>query len=402
MRPSLTAPIVALAVALASCAPSSPTGDASPDPPDAARDPAPDAGSRAAAPATRVDPPFGEIVRALSEPGAAFLSNNLVSNETSYLQVAPDLARIARPGGAYLGVGPEQNFTYLAIARPELAFLVDVRRENLLLHLLYKAAFAEAATRSQFLALMIGRPWDAASDPGAEASIEAVVAHATRAPPDEAAFAAAHARLLARIERALGARPDTSDRGALEAAHRAFFKDGLDLRFELAASGRRYPRLGDLLAATDPEGRQAGFLASEAPFRFVQRLEREDRVIPVIGDFAGDRALPGVAAEIRRRGLTVSVFYVSNVEQYLFDPGVWTRWTRNVAALPTDEASLFVRAYLDQGRRHPAELPGHRTATVLQPIQAFLAHDNASRYRSFWSVATDAAPSSADAGAPGR
>ena len=122
----------------------------------------------------------------------------------------------------------------------------------------------------------------------------------------------------------------------------------------------------------------------------------------MIGDFAGDRALPGVAAEIRRRGLTVSVFYVSNVEQYLFDPGVWTRWTRNVAALPTDEASLFVRAYLDQGRRHPAELPGHRTATVLQPIQAFLAHDNASRYRSFWSVATDAAPSSADAGAPGR
>ena len=41
-------------------------------------------------------------------------------------------------GGVYVGVGPNQNFTYIAAIRPELAFIVDIRRQNLLEHLLFK------------------------------------------------------------------------------------------------------------------------------------------------------------------------------------------------------------------------------------------------------------------------
>ena len=106
-----------------------------------------------------------------------------------------------------------------------------------------------------------------------------------------------------------------------------------------------------------------GFLASEEAFRFVQAMESEGRIVPVVGDFAGDSALPGIAAYLAREKLTVSAFYTSNVEQYLLEPKVWAKWARNVAALPTDDRSLFIRAYLDQGRRHPKELTGHRTAT---------------------------------------
>ena len=333
---------------------------------------------------------FAELVRSLSEPDSAFISDNIISNETSYLQVAPALAR-ATPGGAYLGVGPEQNFTYLALTRPRVAFILDIRRQNLVEHLLYKAIFAEATTRAHFLALLVGRPFDAAGDPGPGASIEAVLAHAEKTPPDEAFFAKAHTRLRAAIERELPL--DASDKKTLELTHRAFFRAQLDVRFELKqSSGRRYPTLRELLAEKDPEGVARGFLAGEEAFRFVQGMERDGRIIPVVGDFAGDRAMPGIAAYLAREELSVTAFYVSNVEQYLFEPKVWPRWARNVAALPTSDGSVFIRAYLDQGRHHPAQLKGHRTATVLQRVGDFEERQARKPYGSFWEVANEKAP----------
>ena len=331
---------------------------------------------------------FGALVGSLSEPDGPFFSDNIISNETSYLQIAAPLAKAAAPGGAYLGVGPEQNFTYIALTRPRVAFILDIRRQNMIEHLLYKAVFAEAKSRSHFLALLVGRPWDAASDPGPSASIEAVLAHAEKSAPDEALFAASHARLRAAIERDLPL--DAADKKTLEVSHRAFFKGQLDVRFELKpAQGRRYPALRDLLAQKDPDGAARGFLASEEAFRFVQTMEREGRVVPVVGDFAGDRALPGIAAYLAREKLTVSAFYTSNVEQYLLEPRVWSRWARNVGALPTDGKSLFIRAYLDQGRRHPRQLEGHRTATVLQRIADFEDRQAKKPYGTFWEITTE-------------
>ena len=89
---------------------------------------------------------FAARVAALSEPSGYFDTDNLISNERSYLHVVPVLRALPR-GGAYIGVGPDQNFSYLAHVRPSIAFLVDIRRDNLLLHLLFKALFAQATTR---------------------------------------------------------------------------------------------------------------------------------------------------------------------------------------------------------------------------------------------------------------
>lgn len=364
--------------------PSAPREDGAPPP--SARE----TDGAAPAPAPRPVTAFAELVNKLSEPDRRFFSDNTVSNETSYLHVGPGLARHARQGGAYIGVGPETNFSYIATLRPKLAFIVDIRRENLVLHLLYKALFRAARSRSHFLALLVGRPHDAASDPGARASIDEVLEHAEKLPPDEATFAASHADLARSIEEHAHFALDARDAKSLEVSHRAFFKGQLDLRFSLQQkNGRLYPTLRELLSATDLEGRQAGFLATEDAFRFVQALEREDRVVPVVGDFAGDRALPGIAATLRERGLTVSAFYVSNVEQYLFESGVWARWARNVAALPVDERSVFIRAYLDQGKRHPREQRGHRTASVLQRMIDFEARQAKKPYTSWFEVATD-------------
>ena len=346
--------------------------------------------SAEAAPPAAPDTSFADLVNKLSEPDQHFFSDNYISNETSYLHVADSLSKNASKGGVYIGVGPEQNFTYIALTRPKMAFIVDIRRENMVLHLLYKALFQRASSRSHFLALLVGRPYDAASEPGAAASIEAVIAHAEKLPADEKTFTALHESLQKTIEEEDHFSLDATDKKSLEVAHRAFYKGQLDLRFELEKkNGRLYPQLRELLSAKDLGGKQQGFLATDEGFRFVQAMEKEHRIVPVVGDFAGDRAMPGVAAKIREQGLTVSAFYVSNVEQYLFENNVWAKWAKNIAALPVDEKSLFVRAYLDQGKKHPREKKGHRTATILQKMGDFNARQAKKAYTSWWEVATD-------------
>src|SRR5471030_874151 len=98
---------------------------------------------------------FASRVAQLSEPEGVFdADDNLITNERSYLHVMPALHDSGATGGAYIGVGPDQNFSYIAQVRPAIAFIVDVRRDNLLLHLLFKALFELSPTRAEYLALM--------------------------------------------------------------------------------------------------------------------------------------------------------------------------------------------------------------------------------------------------------
>ena len=103
------------------------------------------------------DQAFWKLVTDLSEPNGSFRSDNLVSNEIRFQWVLPELTRTVRPGGVYLGVGPEQNFTYIAALRPKLAFILDVRRGNVDLHLMYKALFELATDRADFVSRLLSR-----------------------------------------------------------------------------------------------------------------------------------------------------------------------------------------------------------------------------------------------------
>lgn len=332
---------------------------------------------------------FADLVDDLSEPDTYFFSDNLVTNETSYLQVESELAKSAEPAGVYLGVGPEQNFTYIAATRPNLAFIVDIRRGNMLLHLLYRAAFEEAASRGHFVALLLGRDLDPTQSDSASSSISEVLAVATKGARTEATFRAVHERLITRVK-GFGVRLADEDTAAIQKMHHAFFDKGLDLRFELhEKNGRRYPSLGDLLGAKSPSGTPGSFLATDEAFRFVQGLQRAGRVVPIVGDFAGKRALPQLASYLKSEGRSVSTFYVSNVEQYLLEPEVWKRWVENVRALPKTDRSLFVRAYLDQGKKHPRQLDGHRTATALFRMVDFESLFGDKKTASFYALCTE-------------
>src|SRR5436190_23985414 len=102
------------------------------------------------------DADFHTLVTGLSEPGGTFVTDNLLSNEIAFQDVLPELQR-RRVQGAYIGVGPEQNLSYIAALQPPIAFVVDLQRGNLRLHLLYKALIELSNSRADFLSRMFCR-----------------------------------------------------------------------------------------------------------------------------------------------------------------------------------------------------------------------------------------------------
>ena len=86
------------------------------------------------------DATFWRLASEFSEEGG-FFRFEYMSNEQQFQYVIPRLKEKRTPGGVYLGVGPEQNFTYIAALQPKMAFIFDIRRQNMIEHLVYKAIF---------------------------------------------------------------------------------------------------------------------------------------------------------------------------------------------------------------------------------------------------------------------
>lgn len=322
--------------------------------------------------------PFATQIAALSEPAGYFDTDNLISNERSYLQVLQDLRTRQVRGGAYIGVGPDQNFSYIAEIRPSIAFMVDVRRDNLLMQLLFKALFAQSATRIDYLAQLTGRAVPAVNEAWRTAPIDRLIAHIDGAQPTRDGVDALRRRTDATIA-AFGVPLTAPERATIDRFHRRFMADGLALRFESAgrAPQRYYPTFRDLLRETDESGRQANYLASEDAFQFVKELEAHDLIVPVVGNLAGATAMPAVAAAIAARNERVSAFYVSNVEFYLYGDGTFSHFAANVARLPRSANAVIIRSVF--GRYAEPTRPGDASASQLQPIDDFLREHSAGR-----------------------
>jgi hypothetical protein len=339
---------------------------------------------------------FSRLVERLSEPGGYFDSDNLVSNETSYLHVLPALAAMGVKGGAYLGVGPEQNFSYIAEIKPELAILVDIRRDNLLLHLLFKAMFEVSRNRMEYLCLLFGRPAPAVLTRWTDASLEDILTYVDITPRDSVAYRRSHAELMDRVAR-LGVALADSDRSTLRRFHDEFYDRGLDITFTSRGRLSRpgYPSERELYLATDLDGNRVSYLATEERFRTVRDLERRDRVVPVVGDLSGAIALKAIAGYLREINLPVSAFYVSNVEMYLFRGGSFPQFVENVKALPTGPTSVVIRSYFGRGMWAPGGagslpqvVPGHLSAQQLQTFASFRELTSRPEAVTYWDVLT--------------
>src|SRR5437868_11241846 len=111
----------------------------------------------ASPPAQLTDQQFWSLSRESSEEDGFFRSDNLLSNETSFQYIIPDLLKTAKQGRVYLGVGPEQNFTYIAALKPVMAIIIDIRHGNLDVHLMYKALFELSKDRAEFVSRLFSR-----------------------------------------------------------------------------------------------------------------------------------------------------------------------------------------------------------------------------------------------------
>jgi len=333
---------------------------------------------------------FSSLVEQLSEAGGYFDSDNLVSNETSYLHVLGALRREGVRGGAYLGVGPEQGFSYIAEIQPEIAFIVDVRRDNLLLHLLLKAIFTTARNRLEYLCLLYGRPVPDDLEGWDDRSLEEVLLFIDAVRPDSAGHLRAHARLMDQVTR-LGVPLSDEDRVTVRRFHDEFAAAGLDLRYRsLGRPVRRsYPTARDLYAATDLEGQSGSYLASESRFRIVQALQRQDRIIPVVGDLAGPKAVKAIGAHLRERAIPVSLFYVSNVEFYLFRADTFGAFVENVRSLPAGPSAMLVRSLFNRSFMHPTWVPGHLSIQLMQRWPAFLAYTTSPASTNYWGLTAE-------------
>jgi len=108
-------------------------------------------------PAEVSDEAFWKMVVDMSEPDGSFQFENFLSNELGYQYVIPRLLQITRPGGVYMGVAPEQNFTYIAAMKPKMAFIIDIRRQNMIELLMYKSFFEMSETRADFISKLFAR-----------------------------------------------------------------------------------------------------------------------------------------------------------------------------------------------------------------------------------------------------
>ncbi len=345
--------------------------------------------SRAAGPSAQgglSDSGFVVLVERLSEPGGYFDTDNLISNETSYLHVVGKLQQLGVRGGAYIGVGPDQNFSYMAAIRPDIAFMVDIRRDNLLQHLMFKAMFELAGNRIEYLCLLFARslPEDAAAF-DAE-SIQSLISYidATTTTPD---LREATVAQVASTAAGFGVPLSDEDIETVRRFHSTFIDEGLDLRFRShgRSPNRYYPTYRQLLLETDLSGDQANYLAEESDFQFLKSIQGRNLVVPVVGDLAGDHAMVAIGEEIARRGEVVSALYTSNVEYYLAQGRSFHKYARSVQGLPYDSVSVIIRSFFvaRYAYQHPQAVPGYYSVQLLQRVATFIDDYQADRYRSY-------------------
>jgi hypothetical protein len=287
-------------------------------------------------------------------------------------------------------VGPDQNFSYIARVRPRYAFILDIRRQNMLQHLLFSALFAQADDPYQYLCRLFSRSCPSVTPEGALPGVERTLRALEPQKPSEAAFTANLDAVYRHIEGTLRFSLRSRDRLDIRNVYRAFFDEQADIRFRTfgRTSGTYHPTYRTLLLARSPSGRFGSFLDSPEDYAFVRDLSRAQRIVPVVGDFGGPHALRAIGGWVRAHGLTVSAFYTSNVEFDLMRNHAFAAFVANLRELPSEPESVLIRSCFDYGRSHPAEIPGNRSVLLLQRLPRFLELYDAGAYTTDWDVCT--------------
>ena len=274
---------VGIGAAFASCAGRTPPATTPSAPPAATAPQAPAAVAPAPAPAPKglparlSDAEFWKLIGELSEPGGSFRSDNLLSNEVWLQYVIPDLLTIAKPERVYLGVGPEQNFTYVAALKPAMVFITDVRRGNLDLHLMYKALFELSADRADFVSRLFSRKRPEGLTTAS--NVRDIFQAYASVQPDEKLFEDNFKTIIDHLTKTHGFALEPEDIPGIRYVYEYFARYGPELTYWMSGGGgfgrgggRNSPTYADLMVATDAAGTLRSYLASEENFHVLKTM----------------------------------------------------------------------------------------------------------------------------------
>ncbi len=340
------------------------------------------------------DDAFWKIVTDFSEPSGRFPQDNFVSNELAIQRILPELESGRRANGAYLGVGPEQNFTYIVALKPKIAFIIDIRRQNMIQHLMYKALIEMSTDRADFLSRLFSRPRPA--DLGKNSSVVALFEAFRDVEPDPKIFEDNIAAITDQLTKVHTFKLTSEDEASLNYIMKAFFLGGTSLGYpgpaQLGRAGtpRILPTYEELMIDTDDDGRQQSYLATEENFQTLQQFERNNLLVPLVGDFAGTGAIRAVGEYLKNHNTTVSALYTSNVEQYLFMTEDWKAFYKNVSTLPLDSKSVFIRPLINTGPTGYSASPQFRQGfhwdTLLFPIRDLVTAFEGGKIETYYDV----------------
>jgi hypothetical protein len=304
-------------------------------------------GSSADIPDRLTDQEFWKLTVDLSEPDGTFRSDNVLSNEMVFARILPDLLARTKPGGVYMGVGPEQNFTYIVAMRSRIAFITDIRRANLHLLLVYKAIFELSADRAEFLSRLFNKPRPAGLTK-ATSIADLMNAYWTVPTANDAAYTANLDAIVRHLTKTHAFPIGKDDLEGIARAYRAFHWYGLAMNYSASLdltslSMGNAATYRDLMTQTDANGQPLTYLGTEEKFGYIKDLQARNLIVPVVGNFSGPKAIRAIGAYVKSRGATVSAFYVSTVEPYLKRAGTFEDFCASVATLPKDDASVFIR-----------------------------------------------------------
>ena len=345
---------------------------------------------RAAEDAQLSNEAFWHLITDFSEAGGFFRFDNFISNEALFQHVLGRLKETTKPGGVYLGVGPDQNFTYIVALRPRIAFIVDIRRQNMLEHLMYKALIELSADRAEFLSRLFAR--QRPENIGPESTPEELFKAFRNVPAELDLFFANLDAIKIQLKERHRFKLSAEDEASIQYIFRAFYVGGPNLTYVGPVTPRyavrnRMPSYADLMMQNDGEGQNHSYLSSEDNFGILKDLEQRNLIVPLIGDFAGPKTIRAVGTYLKQQNAAVTVFYLSNVEQYLFQQNdEWSRFYQNVATLPLDPNARFIRSVFN-GYAYTLTANGYfRSDSLLSSIPDLLEAFNAGRIETYYDV----------------
>ncbi len=236
------------------------------------------------------------------------------SNETRHDLFAPF---IAGRRGAYVGVGSDQNYTMMAVARSEVAFLLDIDYRVVDLHRMYEVLIERSETPRDLVDAWHARNEDRSRSALAEA------------------FGELPERERSRI-----------------------------LRGFMVGRETVYRHLERVIARTR-DGAPSTWLSDPEHYAHIRAMYTGDRVRMMPGDLTGSASLQTAAAACKALGVPVSVLYVSNAEEYFkYAP----QFVANIEAMPFDDGGMLLRTIYNKKWAH-ADLWAYQ----VQPLADFRA-----------------------------